>query len=358
MRDSPPHSSRGLPACWLASLKDNRRYVGKPPSSCDVRCGRLFARIRSTCCHSVYVDSTTPRIVSHVRVRAQPSHPKVRQREKEGETVYPRQACFSWWRTALITSTLLDSAAGSRKRKRDTDDDGGNMTDKLTSEGGDIEDGREEDVEDEDEEDYSTLKFKAIRSRRQPMATGASKGRTKAPLVKKPRIAKTKGATGARKGKPDASIDVVKQIKDSLISDDNTIFSMCFPISCTSSRAIDKCYVDSILNPSTTLQSTAEDYLSSLSSTPSLALADLINCILRACGCNESVDSNQVMDSDGVVDVLDTFTEGLKQVRLLAFLPYTYAKHFFRQTLLYILLHPDCLFSRSFASSSLSFFTA
>lgn len=68
------------------------------------------------------------------------------------------------------------------------------------------------------------------------------------------------------------------------------------------------------MNPSVALQSTAEDYLESLSSSLGLALADLINAILRACGCNESVDADQVMDSDGVVDVLDTFTEGLKQV--------------------------------------------
>jgi hypothetical protein len=80
-------------------------------------------------------------------------------------------------------------------------------------------------------------------------------------------------------------------------------------------RVSERDHADSILNPSAALQSTAEDYLDSLSSSPSLALADLINCILRACGCNESVDSDQVMDSDGVVDVLDTFTDGLKQVR-------------------------------------------
>jgi cohesin complex subunit SA-1/2 len=80
------------------------------------------------------------------------------------------------------------------------------------------------------------------------------------------------------------------------------------------SRATHSFCVDAILNPSAALQSTAEDYLDSLSQAPGLALADLINCILRACGCNESVDADQVVDSDGVVDVLDTFTEGLKQV--------------------------------------------
>jgi cohesin complex subunit SA-1/2 len=68
------------------------------------------------------------------------------------------------------------------------------------------------------------------------------------------------------------------------------------------------------MNPSAALQSTAEDFLDSLSQTPGPAQAELINCILRACGCNDSVDADEVMDYDGVVDTLDTFTESLKQV--------------------------------------------
>ena len=36
--------------------------------------------------------------------------------------------------------------------------------------------------------------------------------------------------------------------------------------------------------------------------------------MLRACGCNSSVDSDQVLDSDGVVDALDDLTEEIKTV--------------------------------------------
>jgi cohesin complex subunit SA-1/2 len=72
--------------------------------------------------------------------------------------------------------------------------------------------------------------------------------------------------------------------------------------------------LDATMNPSAALQSTAEDFLESLSQTPGPAQAELINCILRACGCNDSVDADEVMDYDGVVDTLDTFTESLKQV--------------------------------------------
>lgn len=67
------------------------------------------------------------------------------------------------------------------------------------------------------------------------------------------------------------------------------------------------------MNPQAPLQTTAEDFLESLSQSPAAAQAELINFILRACGCNDSVDSDEVMDYDGVVDALDNFTEGLKK---------------------------------------------
>jgi cohesin complex subunit SA-1/2 len=68
------------------------------------------------------------------------------------------------------------------------------------------------------------------------------------------------------------------------------------------------------MNPAAALQSTTEDFLESLEHTPGAAQAELINLILRSCGCNDSVNADEVVDYDGVVDALDTFTEGLKQV--------------------------------------------
>lgn len=70
------------------------------------------------------------------------------------------------------------------------------------------------------------------------------------------------------------------------------------------------------MNPAAALQSTAEDYLESLSNSPGPSLAELINCVLRACGCNDSVDEDRVVDYDGVLDALDDFTEALKKVRV------------------------------------------
>ena len=78
--------------------------------------------------------------------------------------------------------------------------------------------------------------------------------------------------------------------------------------------AIPTCITDTLLNPSAALQSTAEDFLHTLSQSAEAAQAEFINCILRACGCNDSVDADQAIDYDGVVDSLDNFTEGLKQV--------------------------------------------
>ncbi|KAJ6612818.1 hypothetical protein B0H10DRAFT_2051218 [Mycena sp. CBHHK59/15] len=71
------------------------------------------------------------------------------------------------------------------------------------------------------------------------------------------------------------------------------------------------------------LQSTAEDFLESLDQSPGLAQAELINLVLRACGCNESLDSDQVLDYDGVLDALDDFTEGLKKEQTATTYPLT-----------------------------------
>jgi cohesin complex subunit SA-1/2 len=70
------------------------------------------------------------------------------------------------------------------------------------------------------------------------------------------------------------------------------------------------------MNPNAALQSVVEDLLESFSQTPLAALADIINCILRCCGSNDSVDSDRAVDHDGIVDALDDFTEVLKEASL------------------------------------------
>jgi len=74
------------------------------------------------------------------------------------------------------------------------------------------------------------------------------------------------------------------------------------------------------MNVASPLQSSAEDFLESLQQSPGAALAELINLVLRSCGCNDSVDADQAVDFDGIVSTLDDFTESLKHVRLYLFL--------------------------------------
>jgi hypothetical protein len=105
------------------------------------------------------------------------------------------------------------------------------------------------------------------------------------------------------------------------------------------------------MNPSAALQSTVEDFLDSLKETPGAAQAELVNCILRACGCNETVNEDEAVDYDGVVDALDNFTEALKQVRLRRALSVSFQYlTFLRMTLPYIRLRQGYLYSRDSAS--------
>ncbi|KAJ6481707.1 hypothetical protein C8R45DRAFT_1150698 [Mycena sanguinolenta] len=102
----------------------------------------------------------------------------------------------------------------------------------------------------------------------------------------------------------DDAFDPQQAAKESKINADNPLFN-------------------AILNPAAALQSTAEDFLESLDQSPGLALAELINLVLRACGCNETLNADQVVDYDGVLDALDEFTEGLKKEQATAAYPLT-----------------------------------
>jgi len=90
-------------------------------------------------------------------------------------------------------------------------------------------------------------------------------------------------------------------------------YSVCIILSLVSFLILNG-ILDAIMNVASPLQSSAEDFLESLQQSPGAALAELINLILRSCGCNDSVDSDQAVDFDGIVSTLDDFTESLKQV--------------------------------------------
>ncbi|KAH9854575.1 hypothetical protein C2E23DRAFT_817055 [Lenzites betulinus] len=195
-----------------------------------------------------------------------------------------------------VSSSLL-----KRKRSDATSDEENDQDDARS----DVSDPSPADDEaDAEEETYHASK---------PQAKAPAKRKAKAaPAPKKPRIPKATAPkrnnvkssalpkprkVAARKGKQtegDGQFDAEKVAKDSKIAGDNDLFN-------------------ALMNPSTALQSSAETFLESLSKTPGPSLAELINCILRTCGCNDSVDEDRVVDYDGVVDALDDFTEVLKK---------------------------------------------
>ncbi|KAL5478298.1 IRR1 [Sanghuangporus weigelae] len=184
-------------------------------------------------------------------------------------------------REKKVAQPFVLSSPSKRKRVGDADDDQ-QLSDVDVPVPGDS---------DEEDEYVGTRKSK----------TGA-KGKARArgpPAPKKPRRAKPIDETGkapTRRGrKPKEGAAATARVPaEAKISDDNTLFN-------------------SIMNPAAALQSTVEDFLDSFQQAPGPALADLITCILRTCGSNESVDADRAVDYDGIVDALDDFTEALKE---------------------------------------------
>lgn len=198
----------------------------------------------------------------------------------------------------------------------------------------------DEDERDDPAEDYAAhtaskakgavRKGKGATASTKPAAIATPKP-TKGPPAKK---AKTTKATGAAPKVPKTTVgkkgrkpkepqnqeayDVEQLTRDTKIASDNPLFSKFHPPPLWPRLPSSYQYQslqDALINPAAALQSTVEDFLESLESSPNPAQAELINLILRSCGCNDSVNEDEVVDYDGVVDALDNFTEALKQVR-------------------------------------------
>uniref|UniRef100_D8Q7N8 SCD domain-containing protein n=1 Tax=Schizophyllum commune (strain H4-8 / FGSC 9210) TaxID=578458 RepID=D8Q7N8_SCHCM len=199
------------------------------------------------------------------------------------------------------TTQLFSSQGSNNKRRAGESETEADTPGQSDVEIDDPEEGGEDTVPADDEEEEEDYEGPA------KAAPGAGRGKRKAASkpkeprpVKKPRTARVKGTgTTTRRGrKPkegeDVVFDAAQVEKDTKISSDNPLFN-------------------AILNPAAALQSTAEDFLESLNSSPGHAQAELVNLILRCCGCNDSVNEDEAVDYDGVVDALDNFTEALKQ---------------------------------------------
>ncbi|KAH8829165.1 hypothetical protein DL96DRAFT_1814433 [Flagelloscypha sp. PMI_526] len=164
-----------------------------------------------------------------------------------------------------------------RKRKR-AGSDGEDLAD-------DTSDSPSEAEQDEQEDDFDAKKSSA------GAATRKSRAKTGGPSPTKKSRTTKQGPKAPRK--PRAPKDAPAQ--NISILDDNPLFN-------------------AVLNPAAALQSTVEDFLQSLEYNPNPSLAELVTFILRCCGSNDTVDADQAVDADGIVDALDHFTESLKNI--------------------------------------------
>ena len=199
----------------------------------------------------------------------------------------------------------------------DMDDSDGSLTE-LSSEGEESEEQEEEDsdeevAEDDDDNDGdfgSSRKRKAPRRsavgrsgskatnatpRRRQTGSASARGAKKTPrsTAKRSGLSQPRRATGA--ATPYAAKSRTAGSRDELpINEDNDIFN-------------------AVKDPNSALQSIAEDWVVAFSDHQGGALAELVNFIIRTCGCNGSVDENQVVDLDNIVDNLEELQETFKK---------------------------------------------
>nr|WJN25059.1 sister chromatid cohesion subunit [Sporisorium sorghi] len=232
---------------------------------------------------------------------------------------------------ARTTSRNAASAGGSRAvaptqsvdASNDMDDSDGSLTE-LSSEGEESDAGQQEEEESESEDamdeddDDNDADFGSSRKKKKAAPRRSAAGATKARSANTtPRARKTAGASRNRSNKtprstnkrsgpsrpragtatatPSAARSRTAASRDELpINEDNDIFN-------------------AVKDVNSALQSNAEDWVVAFSDHQGRALAELVNFVIRACGCNGSVDENQVTDIDNVVDNLEELQEVFKK---------------------------------------------
>ncbi|SPO27175.1 related to Nuclear cohesin complex subunit [Ustilago trichophora] len=236
---------------------------------------------------------------------------------------------------ARTTSRNGAAAAGSSRKaantrqsstpSNDANDSDGSLTE-LSSEGEGSDDQQDEEEEEAEEEsseeeieeddDENDADFGPSRKKKAPRrsAAASSKSRstnttprarksaaasrnaaTKTPRSTRKRSGPSRSRAAANAATPSAARSRAAASRDELpINDDNDIFN-------------------AVKDPNSALQSNAEDWVVSFSDHQGRALAELVNFVIRACGCNGSVDENQVIDIDNVVDNLEELQEVFKK---------------------------------------------
>ncbi|PWN40799.1 hypothetical protein IE81DRAFT_348894 [Ceraceosorus guamensis] len=147
-------------------------------------------------------------------------------------------------------------------------------------------------------------KSTGAKSREQPKAKRIAKAKTKTGAFGAGRKGATAGhakgraaAAGPKATRRVASTGVRKTVgnKEELnIKEDNALFN-------------------SVKDPDTALQSTAEDWVVTYQVNAGTALSQLVTFFFRCCGCNNEADEHVAQDIDAIVDNLDEIQEAFKK---------------------------------------------
>ncbi|GAA6000843.1 cohesin subunit IRR1 [Rhodotorula paludigena] len=203
--------------------------------------------------------------------------------------------------------------------------------------------------DDDDDDDSADEEFKVPTSiktgsrKRAPAGTSAgATSRTRKPRAAGTGARKPAGAGPRRKkadadGEEDGSPAAAKAGKDFKIEDNNELFN-------------------AVKNPNTALQQTAEDWIESYKESSGPAMSELVNFVLRCCGCNAVVDEHQAEDENGIVENLKDIVDEFKREADLAYPLMSKSKAYkkFRPSLaqflqkLLVASADDLLFSTSF----------
>ncbi|GAA5920161.1 hypothetical protein JCM6882_006360 [Rhodosporidiobolus microsporus] len=70
---------------------------------------------------------------------------------------------------------------------------------------------------------------------------------------------------------------------------------------------------NAVKSPNTALAQTAEDWIEQYKEDSGPAMAELVNFVLRCCGCNATIDEHQAEDENGVVENLKDIVDEFKQ---------------------------------------------
>ncbi|THV05741.1 hypothetical protein K435DRAFT_76786 [Dendrothele bispora CBS 962.96] len=215
-------------------------------------------------------------------------------------------------------TTVTEIPTISRKRKHADDTDGDNDAPPDTA-GDDEDDGKAgdedpaddadleddgDDTEDDDADDAPKKKRRKNATKKSRKEKDTSTRKPRKPRVPKDPNAPIPAPSSKRAPKPRARPKV--NPGDESRFDPETLGKL-------TEIKMDNPIFNALLNPNAALQSTTEDFLESLDQDANSALAELVNMILRACGCSDIIDGDTVIDFDGVVDRLDDIVESLKQ---------------------------------------------